>query len=257
MRAAARLRSADLAQQLDAMADLVEHGETEADDLEALAECLGAARTIVQRRAAETFAALAQRGIEVRRCLCTAVQSPAPKQRWGAAYAMSLIGQPPPLALPALLEALGSTDADVRWAAGNILARMRESSDVGKVLRAVLATGTPLQRKMAAYCLRALELRCRDNEQAIVAALDDADPSVRRAAVSCLPRVATNRPAAAQRLVELLGDSDVSVRRIAAAVLGPLGERSAAVVAALRAATTTTDVSLQRAAERSLRMLCQ
>ena len=255
MTLAQRLDAPDVAERLAAMADVTAAADTDAATLAALADCLGDRRKVIQRRAAETFATLSKHGADVQPVLLAALASDAITQRWGAAYALSLLGRAPQVALPVLLKALGCDDGDIRWAAGNIVVRMRDHPGLIDALRDVLATGNAAQRKMAAYCLRDLDVRTPETEQALLAALHDADTNVRLAAISCIARLAIDRAAAAQRLVDLLGDPDVSVRRISAAVLGPFGERSAAVLAALRAATTTADVSLRRAAERSLRLL--
>lgn len=256
MSAPQRLRSADAAERLAAMADMVTPGAgADGEMLDALAACLGDARKIIQRRAAETFAALDARGIRVRDVLLRTLESDEARQRWGAAYALSLLGDTPPVTLPTLLEALGSDDGDVRWAAGNILARLRGDAAVPDALQHLLRTGNPAQRKMAAYCLRDLDARSPAVERALFAALDDPDTNVRLAAISCLGRLAVDRAMAARCLVDLLADPHVSVQRVAAAVLGPLGERSAAVRAALTTASQSGDPSLARAAERSLRLL--
>jgi HEAT repeat protein len=252
MTAAQRLRSVDVAERLAAMADVVAQGGADAATLDALAACLGDTRKIIQRRAAETFAAL---GASAGDMLLQLLQSDVVRQRWGAAYALSLLGVAPPVALPALVEALASDDGDVRWAAGNILARMRGQTAVVDALRELLASGTAAQRKMAAYCLRDLDVRAPDTERALLAALHDADTNVRLAAISCLARLAIDRGVVGQCLTELLSDPDVSVQRVAAAALGLLGERAPAVLTALQAARTSADASLQRAAERSLRLL--
>ena len=256
MTAAQRLRSVDVAERLDAMADVIQPGGcTDADTLEALAACLGDARKIIQRRAAETFAALGAQGTSVRDVLLRTLESDVTRQRWGAAYALSLLGDAPPVTLPTLLEALGSDDGDVRWAAGNILARLRGDTTLVDALQQLLGTGNPAQRKMAAYCLRDLDARSPAVERALFAALHDPDTYVRLAVISAIGRLAIDRVTAAHGLVELLADPNASVHRVAAAVLGLLGERSDAVHAALTRASQSADASLARAAERSLRML--
>lgn len=255
MTAAQTLRSADVPERLSTMADLVAQGGADAATLEALAACLGDVRKIIQRRAAETFAALSAHDANVRAVLLRTLQSDLARQRWGAAYALSLLGDPPPVALPTLLEALGSDDGDVRWAAGNILARRRGDAALVDALEQLLSAGNAAQRKMAAYCLRDLDARLPAVERALLATLHDPDTNVRLAAISCVARVAIDRTAAARRLTELLDDSDVSVRRVTAAVLGLLGDRSETVRAALETASQSADASLARAAMRSLRLL--
>lgn len=256
MTAAQRLRSADTAERLGAMADVIEPGDcADADVLEALAACLGDARKIIQRRAAETFAALATQGTSVRDVLLRTLESDVARLRWGAAYALSLLGDAPPVALPTLMEALGSDDGDVRWAAANILGRLRGDTAPVDALRRLLGTGNPAQRKMAAYCLRDLNARFPDVERALFAALHDPDPYVRLAVISAIGRLAIDQATAAQGLIDLLADPDASVQRVAAAVLGLLGDRSDAVHAALKRASQSADASLARAADRSLRLL--
>jgi HEAT repeat protein len=256
MTAAQRLRSDAVAERLAAMADVTAPGGcADADTLAALAACLGDVRKIIQRRAAETFAALGGQGANVRDVLLRTLESDVARQRWGAAYALSLLGDAPPVALPTLLEALGSADGDVRWAAGNILARLRGDAALVAELQQLLSTGNPAQRKMAAYCLRDLDARSPAIEGALFAALHDPETNVRLAAISCIARLAVDRAAAARQLIGLLVDREVKVQRVAAAVLGLLGERSEAVRAALCAAAASPDLSLRRASERSLRLL--
>lgn len=256
MTAARRLRSADTAECLGAMAEVIDPGGcADAEVLEALAACLGDARKIIQRRAAETFAALGAQGTSVREVLLRTLESDVTRQRWGAAYALSLLGDAPPVTLPTLLQALGSDDGDVRWAAGNILARLRGDTVLVDALQQLLGTGNSAQRKMAAYCLRDLDARSPAVERALFAALHDPDTNVRLAIIAAIGRLAIDRATAAQGLIDLLGDPDARVHRVAAAVLGLLGERSDAVHAALKIASQSADASLARAAERSLRLL--
>jgi len=253
---AQRLRSVNVAERLDAMAEVLQAGGcADADALDALAACLADAQKIIQRRAAETFAALGAQGTSVRDVLLRTLESEVTKQRWGAAYALSLLGDTPPVTLPTLFEALGSDDGDVRWAAGNILVRLRGDTALVDALRQLLGTGSPAQRKMAAYCLRDLDARSPVVERALFAALHDPDTSVRLAAISAIGRLAIDRATAAQSLMDLLADPNPSVHRVAAAVLGVLGERSDAVRAALQIASQSADASLARAAKRSLRLL--
>lgn len=249
------LCSADVAGRLAALAAIIERGGADPGELRAIAACLGDEKKIVQRRASEVLAALDQQGVGVRDLLVAMLQSATAAQRWGAAFALSLLGTPPAEALPVLLESLGDEDGDVRWAAANILVRVRSVPSLADALSALLRTGTAAQRKMAAYCLRDLDARGATVEAALLGALDDADAAVRIAAMSSLARLAHDRAAAAQRLIGMLDDADAGVRRAAAAVLGSLGERAQSVISALRAIAASPDASLQRAAQRSLRLL--
>lgn len=255
MNVADRLRSPAVVERLAAMAEAAENGRNDSATLAALVECLGDEKKVVQRRAAEVLVALSGRSPAVHQALQTTLRSAAPRQRWGAAFAFSLLGVPPPDVLPVLLESLGSDDGDVRWAAAGALVQMSNRNDLSVALHTLLGTGNAAQRKMAAYCLRDLDTRSPAAEQALFAALDDADAGVRLAAMSSLIRLCANRAVVAQRVMTLLADAAAGVRRAAAAALGSLGERSEPVLSALRVAAASADPSLQRAARRSLRLL--
>jgi HEAT repeat protein len=250
-----RLQSPEVSECLTAIDALVRRADVEAAELDALAECLGHPRKVAQRRAAEAFAALSRAGIDVRDVLGTALRSAVPRQRWGAAFALSLVGTPPAETLPVLLECLGCGDGDVRWAAASAVVRMPQVAALSDALCALLRTGGAAQRKMCAYCLRDLGTRSAAVEAALLAALDDPDAGVRIAAIAGLTRLAVDRAAVARRLITLLGEAHEGVRRAAAAGLGALGERSEPVLEALQAAAASPDRSLQRAAGRSLRLL--
>jgi len=255
MTLADRLRAPDPEVCRAAIAELAERGRATPEELAALADCLGAGRKAVERPAAEAFAALAARGVPVDEILLGALASPLPRRRWGAAFALSLVGDPPPHTLPVLLETIGADDGDVRWAAATILLRVRNRDGLVAPLAALVADGNPAQRKMALYCLRDLEACTPAVEQAVLHALGDADRDVRLAAVATLARLARDRGAAAAKLVHALETGDERVRRAAAAALGALGERSAPVLAALGAASASPDPSLRRAAKGALRQL--
>jgi HEAT repeat protein len=250
-----RLTSADASERLRAIDAVVADGRAAADVLSALAECLASRNKLIQRRAAQAFAALSAGGVAVQDILVATLLSPAQHQRWGAVYALSLLGPPPRDTLPVLLECLAVDDGDVRWAAADILVHMPVAGEVLDALRVLLRTGTAAQRKMAAYCLRDLDVRLPLVEQTMLAALDDADAGVRMAGMSALVRLSSDRAVLAQRLVRLIQDRDPGVRRAAAAALGAAGYRSDGVLTALRAAAADADPSLRRAAERSLRQL--
>ncbi|TMA71029.1 MAG: hypothetical protein E6J69_00715 [Deltaproteobacteria bacterium] len=249
-----RLRSPSVEDRVAAIAELG-HGDAGTAELEALALCLGHDHKLVQRRAAEAFAALDRRGTPVRAVLAAALRSTAARQRWGAAYALALLGAPPRDTLPVLLETLGEDDGDLRWAAARIVVRMRDEPELVRMLAELAARGRGPQRKMALYCIRDLGAPSTDAEGVAAAALGDPDVGVRLAALSTLPAVAVDRVTASHRLLSLLEDPDGGVRRAAAVALGELGTGSEEVVAALHAAAASEDASLKRAAERALRRL--
>jgi HEAT repeat protein len=255
MTLADRLRSQDEAERRAAVAAVVAQGGADADELAALVECLGHGRKAIERPAAEAFAVLAGRGVPVRDVLLAALTAPHPRRRWGAAYALSLVGEPPAATLPVLLDTLGADDGDLRWAAAGVVVRVVDRAAVVDGLGRLLGGSNAPQRKMALYCLRDLGVRTPETERAITGALGDADRDVQLAAMATLARLALDRGAAAARLVRVLETADARLRRAAAAALGALGERSTPVVAALRTAGASGDDSLRRAAEGALRLL--
>jgi HEAT repeat protein len=239
---------------LGAIAELTAAGRASPAETAALAACLGHARKIVQRRAAEAFAALAACGADVAPLLRSGLAGPDLRGRWGAAYALALVGPPPPEAVPVLLEALGADDGDLRWAAARILVGLGPAPLVPR-LCALARTGNAPARKMALYCLRDLVACEPAAEAAAVAALRDPDGHVRLAAQAALPRVAVDREGAARHLLDALGRSAIGERRAAAAALGTLGVATPAVLDGLRAAAAGDDPPLERAARGALRRL--
>jgi HEAT repeat protein len=228
-----------------------------AADVAALVDGLGHVCKLAQRRAVDALVQLHALGCAVRPRLVAALESPAARQRWAAAFALSRLAPPTPEVLPAVVEALGSDDGDVRWAAAEIVTQLKGCAQLPDVLRGLLWTGAPEQRKMAAYCLREIRAASAETDRALLARLHDHDAAVRLAALSSLARLATNRAGVAVHLVALLEDTDARIRRASAAALGDLGEHSDAVRTALRAAAASPDASLRRAAERSLLRLAR
>jgi len=255
MTLAERLRSGDEPDRIAAIAALVEQGGADTDEIDALAGCLGHGRKTVERPAAEAFAALARHGVPVEAALDRALASPSSRQRWGAAFALALLGPPPLRTLPTILDTLGVDDGDMRWAAAAIVRRTEPREAVVDALRDLLARGNAAQRKMALYCLRDLDARSTEVERAVVGALRDDAWDVRLAAIASLPRLALDRTAAAACLVGELQRGDERTKRAAAAALGALGERTPTVLDALATASGAVDAALRRAAERSLRDL--
>jgi len=246
-----RLRSGDVI----AMEELAGRGAAAPDELAALVGCLGHERKAVQRPAAEAFAALAARDATARAALEGALATGALRQRWGAAFALSLGGDPPPTIVPVLLETLGADDGDLRWAAAAILLGVPDRGAVASGLHRLLEAGNAAQRKMALYCLRDLGVRSSAAEAVAIRALADVDEGVQLAAMAALARLALDRGGAAGHLVGALETASERVRRAAAAALGVLGEPTPAVVAALEAAAASPDAALARAAAGALRAL--
>jgi HEAT repeat protein len=249
------LRSPVSRERVEALARTAARAQPSADEIEAILECLASDRKIVQRRAAETLAGLERAGVPLRDNLVGLLRSDRPRSRWGATYALSLIGSLPVQARETLFESLGSADGDIRWAAVDILLRLPDWYTAADELCDLLAQGGPAQRKMAAYTLRGLKQRRPRVQAALSAALLDAEPSVRMAAVAALLHLAIDRTAATESACRLLSDPDAGVRRATAALLGELGVAGKVAIEALRLASVSEDDSLRRAATRSLRKL--
>src|SRR5262249_57573606 len=113
---------------------------------------------------------------------------------------------------PILLEALGSDDGDVRWAAATIIRSLPVHPDIVSELRALAHARSPLQRKMALYCLRDLSAQASGLDDELLAALSDDEPAVRLAALSALTVLAQDRRAAARAVVRRLADPHPAVR---------------------------------------------
>jgi len=250
-----RLRSPVAEERVAAIAELREQERVGSAELAALADCLGHDEKAVQRPAAEAFAALGERGVDVRDVLLAALASPDSGRRWAAAFALARLHAPADLLLPVLLETLGVDDGDLRWAAATIVVGLAERGQVLEKLRGLLPSGNAAQRKMALYCLRDLGVRAAEVDSAVVRCLADEDRDVQLAAVATLARLATDRSAAAAHLLRALDAIDPGLRRAAAAGLGALGEYSPPVLAALEHARSSADASLARAAAGALRQL--
>jgi HEAT repeat protein len=237
------------------LAALAARGHADAGELAALLDALGADTKAVQRGAAEAVAALARAGQDVEELLAAALADASPRRRWGGAYAWSRLGRMPAVCLPVLLDALGADDGDLRWASAAILRELGVGLPLEAPLRSLLTSANPLQRKMALYSLRDLNVRGSGLEPVLHDALADPDAAVRLAAMSALATLADDRAAAADALLLRLDDTDAGVRRAAAAALGRLGVASSAVTSALRHALASGDAGLARAAAGALATL--
>jgi HEAT repeat protein len=225
-----------------------------ADDVErALAE-LGHPRKAVQRPAAERLADAARADARVRAQLVDELSSTDARRRWGAAYALARLDPAPAEATPALLEALGAHDGDVRWASARIVTEAaRRMPGIADELCALVRAPSSLQRKMALYCLR--DLGGGADRALIATALVDGDAAVRLAAMSAAAALLPRTADTADLVATLLADGDAGVRRAAAATLGRLGVRSDAVARALDAAVASEDATLARVAGDALSRL--
>jgi HEAT repeat protein len=246
----------DIPSWLAALEDLVERGGAPTGTgLHLLRAALSDMRKRIQRRAAEVCATLARRGWPIPGLLDDALADPALRVRWGATYAWSLIGTVPASAQATLIELLGDTDGDLRWAAGDLLRHLAER-DRSSVVADLVASvrDVPSRRKMALYCLR--DLRA---SEAIAPALSvlagDGELETRLAALATVAALEADHAVAAGRIAALVEDADPRMQRAAAGTLGSLGVGSPEVLSALRRALASDDPSLRRAAARSLERL--
>ena len=230
--------------------------------LDALLQCLGATRKVIQRRAAEALAASALYDAHVIEKLRAMLSHHDPRARWGAAYALGLVNSDEALDLrvmPSLVEALASDDGDVRWAAAELAVRLgRKNHDaVSNQLIALARSGNLNARKMALYCLRDVGGPREELLAVAESCCSEHQSLLKMAALSLIARLAGSGDRAAALAIRLLeGDPDGGVRRCAAVALGHIGNRSHQVTEALtRAANAEGDIYMKRAAEGALTRL--
>ena len=149
----------------------------------------------------------------------------APETRWPVAYALAQESIPSIPCLDILIGALGSDDADIRWATVVLLSRLGKSDNrIFPQLADLLLTGGSLQKRMAVYCLRYLSSKQKAVHQVLHKTLQDADPLVRVAVVNTL---AEHPPASKETMTVLryilLQDADPRVRNAAEFALKRLG----------------------------------
>lgn len=148
-----------------------------------------------------------------------------PEKRWPVAYALAQEGIPSVPCLDILIGALGSDDADMRWATVVLLSRLGKTDDrVFPRLVDLLLTGTSIQKRMAVYSLRYLGLKQKVVHQVLHQALQDTDPMVRVAVVNTL---AEHPPASKETMTVLryvlLQDADPRVRHAVEFAIQRLG----------------------------------
>jgi HEAT repeat protein len=239
---------------LEAVAPLAEAAAASPSAREALLTLLRHTSTAVCRRAAEALARLSGSEECVRAALRPLLAAADSRGRCGAAYALALAGENSTELRTALERCLGDDDPDVRWAAVTLRARLGGSEDSLGLIH-LLRHGTPLERRMAAYCLREAWPASTGAADAVLNALTDSDAGVRVAALAAAVRLVPDPRRLEPPLERLLEDGNVRVQRAAAARCGQLGEPCDRLLAALRRAASSPDASLRRAAQTSLSRL--
>jgi hypothetical protein len=185
----------------------------------------------VARAAREALVAVARAGAGdalVRR-LRAAVRGNALRARAQAALALARLEPPEPALLPALVEALDATDADLRWSAARVLVDMgRLHGEIVRVLIGLARVARPNARRMAVLALRELAPDVAAAAHALVEASRDADAPVRRAALTAMAGLVDPPPAVRTRLAEAAREADPIAARLAALALEKLGPPSPA-----------------------------
>ena len=213
-------------------------------------------RKAIQRPAAERLAEAVRDEPSLRERIAALLSAPDARLRWGAAYSLAQVEPAPMDAIPVLLDALGSSDGDVRWAAARLVTRAaRDVPRVADDIRRLVTASSPLQRKMALYCLRdAADVIALDSDL-VTRALADDDAAVRLAAMSAMLLLVPRTAETADAIAALVDDRDAGVRRAAAATLGQLGVTTPAVEERLTRASASDDPTLTRAARQALSRL--
>jgi len=231
---------------------------------DALAEALGDPVKAVVRAASDALVEIARRSGGVEPALRGALRSHEPGRRWGAAFTTARLEPPSPRLLPALVEALGSPDGDVRWAAVRLIVDTgRLHGEVLSVLVGLVRGGEhPLVRRMATFGLRELAPDRPEAAAVLLEATRDSDLHVRRAAYTAMASLMGPPPDVPERLLETLRhDADAATRRLAALALGEIGAGNPACVPEeawellRRAGDGTEDPDLRRAVRRALERL--
>ena len=231
---------------------------------DALAALLGDPVKAVVRAASDALVAIGRRSGGVEEALRRALGSTEPAQRFGAAFTAARLDPPGPRLLPPLVEALASSDGDVRWSAARLLVEAgRVHGEVLPLLVGLARAGeNPIVRRMATFALRELAPDRPEAAEVLLQAASDSDLHVRRAATTAMASLLEPPLRVAEHLLAALrSDPDAATRRLAALALGEIGAGSPAALPAdapaqLEAAgQRDEDPDLHRAVERALTRL--
>jgi HEAT repeat protein len=168
--------------------------------------------------------------------------------------------------MPALVDALASSEGPVRWSAAKHLVDMGRVH--GEVLPVLLeySVREPSRdaRRMAIHALRELAPDQAETADALLTTTRDPDLVLRRASLAALASLVGPPPEIIERLVEVLTDDrDCASQRIAVTSLGELGATSGqrispAIETRLRdVADRAKDPGLRQAATRALRRIAE
>jgi HEAT repeat protein len=198
--------------------------------VEPLVAALGDPERPVARAAVDALVALARcsdgvlpllRAALRRRATPAAPPSSERSRRAHAALALARLEPPEPGLLPALVEALGARDGDLRWSAARVLVDMGRLHPelVGVLIGLVRGAEDAAARRMSAFALRELAPDHPETARALVEATSDDDRHVRRAAVTALAGLLDAPPEVEARLATLRSDADPTLARLAGLAL--------------------------------------
>jgi HEAT repeat protein len=222
-----------------------------------LIDCLEDSEKAKIRAAVDALVDLSAASPCVRTALEASLDDERRKNHWALAYVLGQLPQPSDAAIRALLGGLNHGEPDIRWAIALLLVRLaRSDGSVLRLLLALCASGTVNQRRMAAYCIRDLQLADDASMAALSAAARDQDPTVRVAALTSL-RWRRDASAAARCLLldRYLNDEDGRVRNAAAVTLAQLGAPDEAFIRALEQNARSDDAHARKAATAALNLL--
>lgn len=258
-----RLRSANPDERVAACREAVEDPSAIVL-IDALGEALGDPVEAVAVAASDTLARLAQKIDGVESVVHRALRSGDASCRWFAVLTSTRIEPPTPRLLPPIVEALASSEGDVRWMAARLLVDAGRTNPEVLPLVIGLVTGgeSAAVRRMATHCVRELGPERPESTRALLEGTRDPERSVRRAALTSLAGLTDPSREVFDRLIEAIADSsDAANRRLAAHSLSALTRDHAdalpkASIAALqRIAEADPDLDLRSVAERALSQL--
>jgi hypothetical protein len=191
--------------------------------LPVLVQGIGDRHKGVQVHSANCLEFLAYQSEAVIPALRVAMAGPDAWRAWGAALVTARMGYWFPEMGPALSGAMSAPDRDVRWAsAGFTLQLGRNHQQAVTMVEQTLEAGSPLARKMAAYCLGAMG-QYAGVEPALAARLGDPDRDVRRAVILAIDKLPAVSEPVKDQIAALRQDPDEFIRRTASAVAAKLG----------------------------------
>ena len=225
-------------------------------DITALIADLEHSEKPIIRAAVNTLVSLAGNSAELQATLHRKMGDPQVKNSWAIAYVLAHLPQPSRDVVQRLLGSLGHSDADIRWAMGLLLVRLAGTDEgITHELLRLCTIGNALQRRMAIYCLRDLNLQDAASTQVFITALRDPDPLVRIAAAAGLKKRNLDLPGKDALLAVFLEDPDNRVKSVAAVTLAQIGAPSERFLRALNLAESSDDEKIRRAVKAALSLL--